>query len=457
MYLNLDRVEFTMTYHCTGRCAHCSQGEMSGHPPGHLPYALCEGVLTRLAQRFPLRSAMCFGGEPLLWPEDTVALLREAKAAGIPRRQVITNGYFSRDPARVAQVAGWLGEVGAEVLLSADAFHQRRIPLSAALDFARRLAADGRCRLRIHPAWLQGPQGQNEWDEETRRVLAAFVAEGFAVSSGNQIAPAGSAARHLGRYFFRPAALDGSFRCGQAPYTTPLDRGETLSVLPDGTVALCAFSIGDLRCQGIDEIVDGYDPFARPDIAALLRGGVAGYRAYVGEQGVEVGEEGLYTPCDLCRRLTEKRRLQEGAEVRQAGPADRAAALALAGKLWPGSGAEELAEDLAPCFSGPDGAIFLAWQVGRPVGYAQCQLRRDYVEGARPGPVGYLEGIYLEPDCRGQGLSRRLLERCEAWARGRGCRQFASDCDFGNAASQSFHRRAGFREVGRIVCFLKEL
>ena len=136
MYLNLDRVEFTMAYHCTGRCAHCSQGEMSDHPPGHLPYALCEGALTRLAQRVPLRSAMCFGGEPLLWPGDTVALLREAKTAGIPRRQVITNGYFSRDPARVAQVAGWLGEVGAEVLLSADAFHQRRIPLPAVLDFA---------------------------------------------------------------------------------------------------------------------------------------------------------------------------------------------------------------------------------------------------------------------------------------------------------------------------------
>ena len=32
---------------------------------------------------------------------------------------------------------------------------------------------------------------------------------------------------------------------------------------------------------------------------------------------------------------------------------------------------------------------------GRPAGFAQCQLRRDYVEGTKTSPVGYPEGIFV--------------------------------------------------------------
>ena len=90
-------------------------------------------------------------------------------------------------------------------------------------------------------------------------------------------------------------------------------------------------------------------------------------------------------------------------------------------------------------------------------GFAQCQLRRDYVEGTESSPVGYLEGIYVEENCRRRGLAAALLAACEDWARTKGCREFASDCELTNSQSLRFHLALGFEEANRIICFTKKL
>ena len=131
-------------------------------------------------------------------------------------------------------------------------------------------------------------------------------------------------------------------------------------------------------------------------------------------------------------------------------------AAALACELWPGHGPDELLAEWETVTPG-EGAVFLAMEGGAPAGFAQCQLRRDYVEGTDSSPVGYLEGIYVREAFRGRGLARALLQACEGWARGRGCAQFASDCELGNTGSIAFHLGAGFAEANRIVCFTKRL
>lgn len=143
------------------------------------------------------------------------------------------------------------------------------------------------------------------------------------------------------------------------------------------------------------------------------------------------------------------------AEIRPASPADCPAAAALARLLWPEHTAEELEAELAPLLASPEAAVFLAWEQGRPVGFAQCQLRRDYVEGTSTSPVGYLEGIFVREENR--GAARALLAACEAWAAGQGCREFASDCELENSGSLRFHLASGFREANRIICFCKKI
>ena len=129
--------------------------------------------------------------------------------------------------------------------------------------------------------------------------------------------------------------------------------------------------------------------------------------------------------------------------------------LRLAGALWPDS--EALEGELAPLLDSPDAAIYLAMRDGAAIGFAQCQLRHDYVEGTESSPVGYLEGIYVAPEARRQGVARRLLDACMAWSRTQGCREFASDCELLNAESERFHKSVGFVEANRVICFVRKL
>lgn len=143
--------------------------------------------------------------------------------------------------------------------------------------------------------------------------------------------------------------------------------------------------------------------------------------------------------------------------IRQATQADLAAALRLALLLWPSNDPEELAGEFEPLLGRQDAAVFLCESGGQAVGFAQCQLRRDYVEGCETSPVGYLEGVYVEEGHRRQGAAEALLEACMNWARAQNCREFASDCELDNTDSLRFHLSVGFEEANRIICFTRKL
>ena len=50
-----------------------------------------------------------------------------------------------------------------------------------------------------------------------------------------------------------------------------------------------------------------------------------------------------------------------------------------------------------------------------------------------------------------------IMEYCENWARSKGCKQFASDCEINNSASVALHRKCGFAESARLVHFIKDI
>lgn len=144
-------------------------------------------------------------------------------------------------------------------------------------------------------------------------------------------------------------------------------------------------------------------------------------------------------------------------EIRLATLAEVNQAVELALRLWPDGDTEGRKEELEAMVQAEDAAIFLAFDGKMPAAYGQFQLRRDYVEGCETSPVGYLEGIYVEPEYRGKGLAAQILEKGQQWSRSKGCSEFASDCELDNRESLRFHRKNGFEEANRIICFVKKL
>ena len=126
-------------------------------------------------------------------------------------------------------------------------------------------------------------------------------------------------------------------------------------------------------------------------------------------------------------------------------------------KLWPHHAVDEMLTEYGVGIENQDAAFFLAYAEETAIGFAQCGLRHDYVEGTSSSPVGYLEGIYVLPDHRHEGVAKQLLKACEGWAKSRGCTEFASDCELTNADSLCFHLNVGFEEANRIICFTKKL
>lgn len=243
---NLRKIEFVLTDACTGRCKHCSQGDHSVGS-GCVDANAAADAVKRIAAEYDIGTVMTFGGEPLLYPEAVCQIMRTATELNIPRRQVITNGYFSKDPDRIREVAQNLSDCGVnDLLLSVDAFHQESIPLDAVRAFAAELKRF--CiPTRLQPAWLVSADADNEYNLKTREILDSFADLGFEVSAGNVVFPEGNAVKYLAEYFVSDAP--------QNPYEEDHDDVRCVSFAANGDVLGSNFYICDIM-----EIIENYTP-----------------------------------------------------------------------------------------------------------------------------------------------------------------------------------------------------
>lgn len=143
--------------------------------------------------------------------------------------------------------------------------------------------------------------------------------------------------------------------------------------------------------------------------------------------------------------------------IRRASLTDARAIAQLAIKMWASNTENELLAEFEELAADKNAAILVCFADERMIGFAQCQLRHDYVEGTNSSPVGYLEGVFVEEGYRNCGYGKMLVCACEQWAREKGCTEFASDCELDNQKSLAFHLHTGFQEANRIICFSKKI
>ncbi len=126
-------------------------------------------------------------------------------------------------------------------------------------------------------------------------------------------------------------------------------------------------------------------------------------------------------------------------------------------ELWPECIFEEEYEKYSGIINAEDEICYLIKEQEQFAGFVHVAARHDYVEGADDLPVAYVEAIYVKPAYQQQGIATRLIHTAADWARQKGFKQMASDTGLVNNAAINFHKKAGFTEVERVVCFIRNL
>jgi len=244
---NLNRIEFVVTMACTGRCKHCSEGDHSSCT-GHIDADAATNAICEICKNYNIESLMTFGGEPLLYPEVVCRIHKTATEMGIPKRDLITNGFFTKDRKRIKEVVEMLADSSVcKILLSVDAFHQETIPLEPVRYFAECVKEAG-INLKLSPAWLVSENDNNPYNVKTKEILKEFDYLKIPVDSGNVIFPSGNAIRYLGGYFDE-----------NAEYSSPYDENprdiRAVSFSPNGDVLN-----GNIYHNSIIDILNDYRP-----------------------------------------------------------------------------------------------------------------------------------------------------------------------------------------------------
>lgn len=244
---NLNRIEFLITLACTGRCKHCSEGEHASSGE-YIDSSAAVRTIDRVCSEFQIDSLMTFGGEPLLHLDDVCRIHRAAWECRIPKRQLITNGFFSKNPETIKKAAEGLMQSGVNaLLLSVDAFHQETIPLEPVKCFAQSAKAAG-IPIRTQPAWLVSREDPNPYNQKTAAILQEFQAMGIEPAEGNVVFPSGNALKFLSEYF------EGR-EIHSDPYAeNPVDI-RSISISPNGDVLG-----GNIYQDDILKIMERYVP-----------------------------------------------------------------------------------------------------------------------------------------------------------------------------------------------------
>ncbi len=94
----------------------------------------------------------------------------------------------------------------------------------------------------------------------------------------------------------------------------------------------------------------------------------------------------------------------------------------------------------------PDAVVLVAERDGDVLGYAYATVEgNDYM--ALRGPAGVLQDIVVDPDYRGQGIGRTLLDATLAALEARGAPRVVLSTAERNEPAQRLFARAGFRRT----------
>ena len=243
---NIERLEFLVTKKCSGKCKHCSVIFENEKPDNSYEnFEKVKLAMKFLLNNFNIKSIMTYGGEALLYSEITSKIHEIGKNYGVEKRELITNGYFSKKEDFVHSVVRRIIESGVnEILLSVDAFHQENIPLKYIKIFIKNILLLKFENIKIHPSWVVSRENDNVYNNKTNDILKKLSKYKIKISNGNNIVPSGYNKQNLKSYYLKEKLNFNSY-CGEMAFTNSIINVKNLRILPNGNISPGAVYLSD--------------------------------------------------------------------------------------------------------------------------------------------------------------------------------------------------------------------
>jgi MoaA/NifB/PqqE/SkfB family radical SAM enzyme len=298
-YLNINRIEFIVTDKCTSKCDHCSISISKNK--GVIDVNAAVEALELSASLYDIQSIMTFGGEPLLYPEITCQIHRKAYDLNIPKRQIITNAYWTKNKSRTDNIAQMLKNSHVNnILISIDAFHQKYLPFENVQYTIKKLIDLKLEYIALNPCWFDSPEGDNEYDEKTRELLEELSIWGIKTAPGNIMYPDENAIIKFPNKFQRKFNFN-DLKCTDIPYTDNPNNITEICFNSDNSISIC-----EGKRYSVQEFFDSYDPNCNTGIKYIIAGGINKLIEEADKQNINCNPAGYFSVCELCRDLRKK-------------------------------------------------------------------------------------------------------------------------------------------------------
>lgn len=299
--MKLQRLEFTLTTRCNSQCIHC-QTDASPSKKEVMGVKDAYNYLTDAAAVSKLKSFMIFGGEPMLYPERAIAIIKKAHQLRIPKIEMITNGVWGKNKEAAEKLATKLNTAGLNAIsISVDAFHLQYIPIEYPQNAALASLKAGIENVTWNVAVIESINATNEYDKKTAQILKRLQSIGIEVHTV-KIVPAGRAVQNLRRYF-QHTSLEGP--CEEEPLTgDTLTDPESICIEPSGSANICwNLPIGNAKSAPLKKLITEYEWRRNPITKTLVEEGPTGLLKLPEARSFQFRKKHYVNKCHLCIQI----------------------------------------------------------------------------------------------------------------------------------------------------------
>lgn len=305
----MKTLKINLLYQCTAKCDHCrfyceNESEVT-KPDFETAYSVVKG----LKENFGLDMVVILGGEPGLFRDETVQLIKKIRGLSKEcgslsdiKTRLETNAFWAEDEKTAMEFLKPFQETKTEIMLSLDAFHEPYVSVGKIAN-AIRACLDLGIKFNLEMPYLDVKHKNNELDIKTdllfKQLSQQFQSKIPKYKGG--IVFTGRAADRFGDQFAEGRGIPQK-PCTQVPWWMDgeLESLDLLILEPGGYITKgCGIAIGNVNKQHLVQMLENYNAYENPIFKILLTEGPVGLGRLATKYGYQI-KNNYADKCHLC-------------------------------------------------------------------------------------------------------------------------------------------------------------